>query len=318
MQGRQPGVRLGDQRAINRLGHVVAEQRRVERAVELARIGPERVAHHLGREHRAERALVFFPCPPEGVEHQLAVGATCRLAKFLERRVVQAHLGAGAQQDSRKRQLGRRQQAAHRVRLLQHVAGRGKDGFGLHAQRVRCGAQDVVELEAKACRERRFSGLERSHLVGAEGDDLRRQPRGLLADLRAQHLGALEPLLVDRDAQVLVALERGIGEEAAGVLADAADRIECGQQRRGARTERALVMFQLVDRRAGARIGVAPGLGRRVQVGQVPHRGGADGRRGRGRARDRGCDCQADEARKCSQRARSTQYQLEHRVLPRF
>ena len=75
VQGRKCRIGLGHQGSVDLGRHVVGEQRRLQRAVEAARLGREDVAHILGCQVRSHRSLVALPRAPERVEHGFAVGS---------------------------------------------------------------------------------------------------------------------------------------------------------------------------------------------------------------------------------------------------
>ena len=208
MEGRQSRIGLRHELAVDRFRHVVGEQRVRQRIREVTHFGVELFGENLGVQRGAEGALVFLPGGPERVEHLLAVVAIGGLAIFSIRRLVEAFdLGAVAQGDGRERQLAVRKLAIDVVRLRQHVARRRHDAFRLRAERVRFGAQHVVQEEAEAAL--KFGGLllEGLHLVGTDFQDRGRQPRRFLAQGCAKGLRQLQPFLVGSDPHVFVALQ---------------------------------------------------------------------------------------------------------------
>ena len=225
----QPLVRLGHQRAVYGLGHVVAGKRAGERGRVFPCLGIEDVAAHLGAIGRAERVLELAVRGPEGVEHCLAVLAARRVAVERIALRIEADLLAGGERDRRPGNVRRAQLPRDLARRGERRAGAGEDRLALGRERVLGLAQRIGQCEVEPGTQRRIGGEKGVDLRLAERQQLGRGPGAGLAERGVEVARLRQLLLVGRDADVLVALQAGIGVDAA----DRAAEVRLEHQRLG-------------------------------------------------------------------------------------
>ena len=243
----KPPVRLGNQRAIDRLRDVGAVERGLERAVVMPRLGPEQIALRLCRERRAERVLERLVAGPKLVEHQLAVGAVGRSADKCIALVVETGLLAVAELDGGTRDIGRGELVADVLRPGERRTRRGEQLLLIRRQGVRRLTQGVVQAECELVQPRvgRDQGV---HPRRAERDDLGTYPGRGFAERGENVLRLLLAFLVGRDPAILIGLQRRISVEARGSAVSVGPGLERGLQRRRALAELALIGLERRDR----------------------------------------------------------------------
>jgi len=135
---------------------------------------------------------------------------------------------------------------------------------------VRRRAQRVIELETEAIVERLVGRFEALYRGGAEPDDFRSDPCGFRANEGRKRLGALIQFLIGADAHILIGLKARVRCQARGLAIHVTDRHHGFQH--GIRTlaERPPQLLQGLGGLMRARVGLLPGLRRRIKVGQIP------------------------------------------------
>ena len=269
VQRGQVRVHVLDEARVDRDRDVVVEQRRLERIAELPHVLVEHVALDVGVQRRRERARELAVAAPERVEHGVAVRLHGRRAILVVRRGVEPHLLARGQRDLRERQVGIREHRVHGACGLREHAGTGHDLLLAWRERVRRGAQDVVEEHAV---------LGEARLPGEEAFDRRTSHRqqfrphvgggGLQARVHLDRL--LLHLLVARIARVLVAQRRRVDVGAFELAVDFLPVIQRREQRRSRFAQLALPARQFRDLLVQ---GLLRGDPRRlvgIETGQVP------------------------------------------------
>ena len=239
----------------------------------LRAFGDKNISHDLAGENRAFRCSHTASTRPRRNRRRACGRHGSATAGIFRKRADPAVPTCSVRQrDGWIGQIGIGQLAVNIVRLLQHVAGRSQHRFGLHAQRVWRGAQDILQEEilmrrkfpvlARGMRRTRASPIDR-----ISGDS----QAVVFADHGHQRAGLLLALLVGRIAQILVGLEAGIGEQPPGIPVRSRNRAQRVPHGCRTGTQCAPVILQLLDLAFDPRIFVHPGFRRLVQIGKVPH-----------------------------------------------
>src|SRR5258706_5780870 len=213
MQSRQRNIGLLDQCPIHLRGHVVGEQGALERVVKTSGAGADDIPDHLGRQVGAQSALELLPRPKKRVEDEFAVAAVGSGSTGLVSGVIESNFFAARQRDAGARQFRIGDLLIYVVWLLQQDSVRRQQALGLCAQGMRCIAQSVFQEEIEFFLESFVVGQEIANSVLAYRQNRRRQPGSPFVEQNCQRLSLTAPLLRGGNAQVFVALERGINPQ---------------------------------------------------------------------------------------------------------
>ena len=279
MQGGETGVGLGNERAVDGFGNVVAVEGVGQGAGVLAGAGIEPVGLHLRKQGDAEGPFILTHLFPEGVEDSLPVGAVGDRAPPGVAGLVEVGLTAVRQLDRRPGQVGVGEDAIERTRRPRHQPGGRQNALGLGAQRVGRGPHRFHQVELVPG-QTRLGGDETLDFGCTDREQLGIHVTRGLGKFRPQQadlLGALEHRGLPG---VLVQVERGIHAQTREFVAHALQVVHRRQKRGGAFAEPALILFQLGNLGRQLVLGGAPGGLVGVEQGQVPDVGGS--RRGLG------------------------------------
>ena len=239
----------------------------------MAGAGLKHLRQNLGRQGGAKGTLEFSETGPESIENQFAVVAIGPLTIFFIRRLVERDLGAVRQRDFRPWQFTTGKLAENIVRLAKHGSGFRQYAFRLHPQRVWPGAQNIAEEEAEAFLEFWRLMFEGVHLLGPDRQNLRREPGGFRLQQRIEGAGGLCAFLISRDFHIFIGLQHGINGQPVQGFARIAETVEHRQHLSRTLAKCALVTLEVRNLLLQAIVFGTPGIGRRVEIAQIPHIG---------------------------------------------
>jgi hypothetical protein len=212
VEQRERGVRGPDQAVVDGHGHLVVEQRRLERRREMADLRHVDVGLDRGGERRRQRVLQLAVGAQQGFERGLAHGPV----RILQMRAVRAfgqrqRLAAGAD-DVRKHHVRIRQQAEGLFGGRQHLGGARQQGFFGGGKHVRLVAQHLQQRAAAVGQARILHP--RADLLLRMRQQFRGDPGALGGDLGIAGADAGLAALRAGLRRVLVVAQVGVGVQA--------------------------------------------------------------------------------------------------------
>ena len=264
----QTAVDRGDERVVERNGHVIAEQRRGagaliaahgrEVTVELDRAG-------IGRRERIDEALegmgiLFKRLPADAAVLAYAIDGHCAMGQRRGPAVL-----AG---DRLERHVDAFKHVEYVRRRLRGVAQQRQHPLALCVEGVAAGAADVVDHVAVGRKTRAFHEL--GEPLRLDGEDLgidkrgRRLKLGQHADAAGFHLLAVRIAVVARFAQ------KGVGVQPFGALRGAHDRLQPIRERFGRLSQRSRQAAERADGLRHARHVRLPCGAVRINGRQIP------------------------------------------------
>ena len=269
MERRQRAVDAVDEPRIHRRRDVRAVEHHLQRRRILSRLREEQHLLDIAVHRRPERAAEASERLEKRGHHLLAIGPVRQASQYAERRGVEFRGLAVAEGDARVGEIGVRQDVVDVGRRAGERTRGGQDALLGVAQRMRRTPRDVLDVEAMDLQprlggdeffQRRFRNLQ----------DLRLDVRRFGGERRAQLHHLFTHALRTRFTRVLIGEQADVDKRARQFLVDRIERVERLGKSRRRRRQLALEGADLRELLLDAFLRRSPGVGGRVDLGEVP------------------------------------------------